>query len=217
MSNPKTPTKIDWSTLRRALIVLTMSIILSIILLFTTKQYHNDISKWTQTQRSHFGAVEKKYTQIQAALEIVNGLYLKKFNQLIKEGFFSPNKHLNIEEQRLKMFKKIQTHLSQLPLFTADYALSETKLYTVPEFLTIDEQLKTYQTQLTLKLELLHEEDVLKLIKVIEFQKFAGLLNLHRCDIKRLVPKIDVKDISKPYINATCVLTRYTSSIEKDD
>jgi hypothetical protein len=209
MSHSKKKTaKIDWSELLWPLILFAFSIILSPLFIFASQEYHNDVSEWAQTQSRHFGRLEKEYTQTQEALEIVNSLYLEKFNQLITDGFFSNEPRL--EEQRLKMFKKIQTLLSQLPLFLADYALSETKLYTAPDF--IDERVKTYSTQLILKLEVLHEEDILKLIETIEF---AGRFNLQRCDIKRLAPKIEVKNISNPYFKATCVLARYTSSIEK--
>ncbi len=211
MSHPKksTKTKIDWSEILWPLILFVFSLILTTIFLVASQQYHKHINEWTRTQKSHFGTLEKEYTQLQDTLEIVNKLYVQKFNKLIKIGFFETD--LNIEKQRLKMFGKTRRLLSQLPLFTANYTLSETKLYTVPDFLRLEKSLKTYQTQLTLKVEILHEEDLLKLIEAI---KFAGIFNLQRCDIERLTPQIDVKNISKAYFKATCVLARYTSSIE---
>ncbi|KHD08004.1 hypothetical protein PN36_10190 [Candidatus Thiomargarita nelsonii] len=213
MSHPKktTKTKIDWSEILWPLILFVVSLILTTIFLIASQQYHKHINEWTQTQKSHFGSLEKEYTQLQDTLEIVNKLYVQKVEQLIKIGFFYHEQDLSLEKQRLKMFGKIRTLLSQLPLFTANYTLSETKRYTVPDFLRLEKSLKTYQTQLTLKVEILHEEDLLKLIEAI---KFAGIFNLQRCDIERLTPQIDVKNISQAYFKATCVLARYTSSIE---
>lgn len=202
---------IDWAAIFSAFIILCFSLIISAILIFASQQYQSHISEWTQTQRSHFGAIEKQYTLLQEALDIVDSLYLEKFNQFITEGFFA--NHYPIEEQRLKMFGEIQTLLSKQPLFTADYALSETKLYPVPDFLSIENQFKTYETQLIFKLGLLHEEDILKIIEAIEVKKFAGLFNWQSCDIKRLGDSIDVKDVGKPYLKVNCVLAWYTSSL----
>ncbi len=213
MNNPPTHTTIDWSALSSALIVLASSLILGALLIFASQQYHSYLIEWTQTQHRHFGAVEKKYTQLQETLEIVNSLYLKEFNQLITEEFFSYDQQS--EKQRLKLFNQLQTLLSQLPLLGANYVLSETKLYAIHDFITVEKPFKTYETQIILKLMLLHEEDLLKLTKAIDIQTFAGLLNLQSCHIKRLRDQIDFKDASKPYFMATCVLVWHTSQIDK--
>jgi len=210
MSHPNNSAKIDLSEIFLPLILFVLSIILAIVFIVASQQYHKYIEEWTRTQESHFGSLEREYTRLQDTLEIVNNLYLQKFEQLTKIGFFHNEQEFSMEKQRLNMFGKIRTVVSQLPLFTADYVLSETKLYTVPDFLRLEKSLKTYETQLTLKVEILHEEDLLKLIETIEF---AGIFNIQRCDIERLAAKIDVKNISKAYFKANCVLARYVSSI----
>ena len=199
--NPPPIAATEWLSLFTALIILGLSLIFGAVFIFASYQHHDRLNQWTQTQRHHFNATEKKYRQLQEALNIVNNLYLKNFNQLITEGFFN-TEPFNLKEQRLKMFGEIQSLLSQLPIITAEYTLSKKKLYIVPNFLGIEDDFKIYETQLTLILELLHEADLLKLIEKINAKQFVGLVNLQNCDIQRLPNTVDVKEVSKPYFKA---------------
>ncbi|RKZ84048.1 MAG: hypothetical protein DRR19_18260 [Candidatus Parabeggiatoa sp. nov. 1] len=216
MNLPKTATPIEWRAILGALIALSLSLIISVLLILGSQRYHDLMNEWERQQRNAFQTVNAKYYNLQEALKIVNGAYLKEFNQLIKEGFFTIKPLLTVEEQRLKMVDKIKTLLFDLELITADYTLLKNKLYDFQDIIIIEPEFKTYQTQLILNLELLHEGDVLKLIETIEFQHFTGLFNLQRCDIKRLRDKIDVNNVSNPYFKANCVLAWYISEIEED-
>jgi len=218
MNSSKTFTimAIDWSVLFSALIVLTLSLILSALLIWGSQQYENTMTKWEREQRSQLGDIQAKYSRLQETLEIVETGYFKKFNQLTDKGFFINGPKLTLPEQRLKMFNEIKRLLSELPLFKANYDLSETIQYNAPDSFIIEPELKTYQTALTLTLDILHEADVLELVQAIEFQQFAGLFNWHTCHIKRIRESIDLKDVSQPYFNATCVLVWYISKIENE-
>jgi hypothetical protein len=212
----KTFTITDWSVLFKALIVLTLSLIISALLILGSQQYGNAMTKWEREQRSQLGNIQAKYSLLQETLEIVKTGYFKKFNQLIDKAFFINEPKLTLPKQRLKMFNEIKRLLSELPLFKANYDLSETIQYNAPDKFIIEPEFKTYQTALTLTLDILHEGDVLELAQAIEFQQFAGLFNWHTCHIKRIRETIDLKDVSQPYFNATCVLVWYISKIEKE-
>lgn len=199
-----------WLVLSPALIVFGLSLILSAAFLFFTYEYYYGISNWKRTQVNHFGAAEQEYMELQETLDVLNHSYLQKFDQLIDKKFFVNDEALSVEEQRLEMFNNFQKQLPQLPLFTADYTVSETKLYRIQG---IEERFKTYETEFTLKLTLLHEEDLLNLIESI---KFNGLFTIKRCDIQRLHEKIAINDASKAYIKATCVLAWYILRLRKD-
>ncbi len=193
-----------WSILSRAWYVFGISVILSAALVFFSYEYYSDISSLKRKEANKFGAAEKEYTKLKETLEILNPSFLKKYDKLIEKGFIVHS----IEEQRLEMFNNLKQQLSQFPLFTADYTVSETKLYKIQELekLDINKRFKIYETELTLKLTLLHEEDLLNLIETI---KLKGLFRIKRCDIQRLQEKIVVHEVSKAYIKATCVLAWY--------
>lgn len=222
---PETSTAIEWSSLLSGLIILSLSLILGTIIIVSTQQYYNHMKDWNNQQSRAFNQVEGEYWKLEDALEIVNQDYLTTFNQLKQEGFFLHETPLTVKEQRLKMHQEINTFFSRSDekLFpSGEYTLSELKPYipmSEPEqpIFRIEPAFKTYENSLILKLGLLHEEDVLKLVKGIEFQSFAGLFNLQSCDIKRLQEQIDVKNISKPYFQANCVLVWYTSRVENDE
>ncbi|MDM8557884.1 hypothetical protein [Candidatus Parabeggiatoa sp. HSG14] len=209
-------TTIDWYVFIKPLIVLSLSIIMGIVIILSSQQYHNSTTEWKRQQNTLFGNVEKKYTQLNEALEIVNSLYLEKLKHLKKDGFLNESL-LDIKEQRVKIFDKIVTFLKlQKKLFDVSYDFSKTKSYSVPDFLTSISQFKIYQIKINLKFGFLHEGDLLKLIKTIEFQlKSKGLFNLQTCDIKRIRDIINVKDVSQPYFEASCVVVWYVSKIEE--
>ncbi len=190
-----------WSILSRAWYVFVISLIMSASLVFFSYEYYSDISELEAQEAKKFGTAEKEYTKLKETLEILNPSFLKKYDKLIEKGFIVHS----IEEQRLEMFNNLKQQLSQFPLFTADYTVSETQLYQIPE-LDINKRFKIYETEFTLKLTLLHEDDLLNLIESI---KLKGLFRIKRCDIQRLQEKIVVHDVSKAYIKATCVLAWY--------
>jgi len=194
-----------WSILSRAWYVFGISVILSAALVFFSYEYYSDISYLERKEANKFGAAEKEYTEIQETLEILNPSFLKKYDKLIEKGFFINEDTFSIEEQRLEMFNNLKQQLSQFPLFTANYTISETRLYQEIK-IKIDKRFKLYETEIGLKLTLLHEEDLLKLIESI---KLKGLFRIKRCEIQRIQEKIVVHDVSKAYIKATCVLAWY--------
>lgn len=204
---------LEWSTLSQALTVLMISLVIVGLLIGGSYQYRNQMDYWLSQQRNDFNKLETESSHIQEALEIVDNLYLDKFYQLEKEGFFLNRANLNIEEPHLKMFNEIKALLALVHPFSANYELSSKKNYQIPD-LTVEDQFKTYETQLILKLTLLHEGDMLDLIKAIENHQFTGLFNLQKCDIKQLNKIIDVKDVSKAYLEVTCTLNWYISHIE---
>jgi hypothetical protein len=209
---------IEWSAFVKALIVLILIIIVGIFFIWGSQQSQYSMIDWERQQRNKFGKIETEYRQLKNALEIVNNSYLEKLDQLKKKGFLKDS-FSDIEKQRIEVLNKIVMFLSQLQqqLFDVNYNLSEKKLYSEPSFLSSDSQFKTYQSNINLTFGFLHEGDLLKLIKTIEFQlKSGGILNLQTCNIKRTRNIISTKDVSKPYFEASCVIVWYTSKIEEE-
>jgi len=208
--NPKISEKIDWSVLFRAMLMWIVSLLMSIALIIGAQQYLQYQMTWELSQRNSFGQVQAEYSRVQEALDIVKSSYYNFFNQLITQSFFQEKLAGSLEEQRLHIVEEIVALIQKLPA-PATYELTQSTLYTVPSILT-ENSFKVYETKLILKLGLLHEEDLLKLIETIEFQKFPGLFNLQKCEIARLQESINVNEL-KTNLQASCVLAWYTSTI----
>jgi hypothetical protein len=215
---PKTFT-IEWSVLLGALIALSLSLIMCLVMILGSYQYYDTIAKWGKEKNNEFGEIDSKYARTQEALEKSKNfsLYQRRFKRLKKKGFFS-NRTVNIDEQRAEIQNNLYAILKRQPLFSQKFQVLEKTRYSFPN-IVIEEQFKVYETSINfLDLGLLHEGDLLKLIKKIENhnQKFAGLFNFKKCELKRNYGNdIDETNSSKPHINANCVLNWYTSRIEK--
>jgi len=211
-------TPIEWGILFNSLIVLTLTLILGIALIMMSLQYQQYIKAWKSEQNRTLNKFEGEYWQLQEAIEVVDNLYLDKFSQLKAQGFFFNNPKL--AELRLDISEAIKQLLSQMQvqkrLIGASYQLLERQVYVPSIEFNPNDELKTYETKIILKLKLLHEEDVLKSIETIEFQQYTGFFNLKRCQIKRLREKISLKEISKINFEAECVLAWYISKIETE-
>lgn len=207
----------DWSVLRSALIVLAVSLILGTSLLMGSQKYYTSLIHWETEQRNILGQLEAEHARIQETLEITDTFYYQTFNEFKNKGFFQAHLETSLQEQRLKMLTNIKEIIPRLKLpAPANYELVAQTSYKVP--FPIEPQLKVHETKLILTLALLHEEDVLQLIEAVggqqAGQQFTGLFNLQKCEIKRLQNLIDVKEVSKPNLNAMCVLAWYTSTLE---
>jgi hypothetical protein len=205
---------LEWSALSNALIGLIISLVISVGVIGTSYQYRQQMDVWLRQERNRFNQIEIDYSRIQEALEIVDNLYLEKFYQLEKENFFLNRINLNTDEPHLKMLNDVKALISRVHPFLANYELSSKKIYQVPD-LSVEDQFKAYETQLILKLTLLHDGDMLDLIKAIEIHQFIGLFNLQKCDIKRLNKVIDDKNVSKANLEINCTLNWYISHLEE--
>lgn len=218
MDHEKNTNTIDWSALLSGLIILGLSLTIGTVIIVSNLLYHSSISQWELEQRRHFSQVVADSTQLQETLYVVNHSYVETFNKLKTAGFFQSDSASTIEQQRLTVYEEIQSLLSKLPIFSYRISVPEEKQYQIPEFLDAEPEFKTYQIPISLELEVLHEEDVLGLIKTMEFQnnKWPGLFNLQSCDINRYRELIKFEDIEKPYFSAKCIWAWYISKIETD-
>jgi len=212
---------IDWTELLKALIILALIIIIGTIMIVYSLHEKIQMKNWEQEQQKEFSKVEGEYWGLQDTLEIVNHNYLTNYKRLKKEGFFTENPNITIDEQRFNLDREIQNKLlsplkQERTLFAYKPELLEAKQYIISDIPMI-ESFKTYQIPSHLELELFHEGHFLIFLKRLQnFWEFPGLFYLQHFDIKRLRKLKNTKDISKPYFQANCVLVWYTSRLEND-
>lgn len=233
---PEIFSTIDWSALSSGLVVLGSALLLSLLLALGSQQYHRYTKDWELKMRNVFGSVNAEYSQVQDALTIVNTFYFKEFKALAgKDGFFKESYPPDMKEQQLiAIEEKIESLLVtlKLPFGRVSSKLGSKKnllpgnepgVYTTPH-VPIVSPLKVYETLLVLELGLLHEGDLLRLLKSIEFQDItsskgtaqavSGLLNLENCTLERLEEEIDTTTV-KAHLNAECTLAWYVATLEK--
>jgi len=200
--------QIDWAAILPAILILTISIIFMILVIFEIQQYEKHLNALKQRQIHQFKTVDAEYQHLKKISGLIKNDYLSKFDELRNTGFIQ-NKTVNIQTQRLELFTKIEATLKKLPLITAHYAVSETKADSIEEFI------KIYQTQLTLKLGVLHEGNLLQTIEKLMALPIQGLLVLKKCSLKPLTEKIDLNKASEAYFEALCVFSWYLATLDK--
>ncbi len=206
--------QIDWGALKYAIVTLVVSGLLGLVAVFASQHYLVYLQQWELEQRNQLGQAQTKYSQVAEALEIVNHFYYDNFNDFIKQGFFQEVPISSWEEQRLNMVGEIKNLIPKLKLpGIAEYELLAQEIFSPP--FIVENEFKVYKSQLILKLGLLHEEDMLNLVKSIRFQKFAGLLSWQKCELQRTDRALNLKEASGPYLQAICGLTWYVSTLEK--
>ncbi len=200
--------QIDWAAILPAILILAISIIFMLLVIFETQQYETHLKALKQRQIRQFQTVDAEYQQLKQISGLIKNDYLSKFYDFISTGLIQ-NKIANIQTQRLQLFTQIEAALKKLPLITAYYAVSETKA-DVPE-----ELIKIYQTQLTLKLGVLHEGNLLQTIEKLMALQIQGILILKQCSLKPLTEKIDLNKASKAYFEANCQFYWYLATLNQ--
>lgn len=201
-------TKIDWAAILAPILILAISIIFMILVIFEIQQYNQYLNSLKQRQIHQFKTVDAEYKHLKQISYLIKNNYLNKFHELRNTGFLK-KKIANIQTQRLQLFSKIETTLKKQPLITAHYAVSETKADPTQKSITI------YETQLILKLGILHEGNLLKTIEAIVALPIQGLLNLNKCSLKPLTEKINLTKTSEAYFEANCVFYWYFATLNK--
>lgn len=208
--------QIDWSALFTGLIALVISIGLSISIIIASQQYYESNKKWGKKQQVNFIALNDEYFRLEDSSKMDKNLYIQRLQKFIDKGFFVKDL---MSEERLKVYEEVDklfnNKLKSL-LFedTSSYEILEQNSYQIPKYLSTTPEFLTYQTPIHFKLALLHEADMLKLLKRVEFHnhKFTGLLNLQSCSIQGFDKPIDTNDVSTPYLNANCIWIWYVST-----
>jgi len=195
--------QIDWAAILPAILILAISIIFMILVIFEIQQYEQHLNALKQRQTNQFNKVDAEYQELKKISNLVQNDYLNKFYDLINTGLIK-KKIVDIQAQRLQLFTKIEASLKKLPLITAHYAVSETKAFT-----------NIYQTQLTLKLGVLHEGKLLETIEKLMALHIQGILILNKCSLKPLTEKIDLNKTSEAYFEALCVFSWYLATLDK--
>ena len=218
----KTPTSIKkiWFQLKPAIFNFLFSFILILILFWLTHLYKNYIQQWELSQRSFAITTQTEYHQLKELLAVVNSDDFVFFKQLLAQNYLDKNTYSNKEDARIAgiehaftVKKQIESYAKQLKIPRISLITAPVKVLDLPHIQT-EQEFQVYETRFTLQAELLHEEDLLKLLSDIQSNIYdKGLLKIKKC---HLFHKQDINkdEPLQAHISAECTLFWYQSRIE---
>jgi len=208
-----------WIALKKPIILLCFSAIASVVFVFGTYAYKQQMIARESAQETALKNLESKYHNM---VEIEN-LYKTKeyriFKQFVKKGYFNEKQapdDLDILKLEFRLKKQVEDLVKKMHIPTGEVKQLKSDIFEIPS-ISVEPEFKVYKTQLTLTLGVLHEGDVLKLLENLTFNPPIGLMNIHHCHLNRLVEDVDVKQTVLPNFEAICTVFWYKASVEKEN
>ncbi len=172
-------TQQDWRKLRYPTIGLGAALILVGLLVSYADQYRTKNEKTLQTQQNLLNQARQKYQSSGLEKETIIQ-YLPIYNELLAKGFIG-------EEHRIEWIETLRKIHAQHKLFSIDYNIGLQENYR-PSFLTNLGNFRLKRSVMSLKLDMLHEGDLLALLDGLHEQ--TTLFIVRDCEIKRPVGAI---------------------------
>ena len=164
----------DWHKLRFPIIGLGAALILVGVLVSFADQYRLKNELALQTQQNSLNQARQKYQSSGLEKETIIQ-YLPVYNQLLASGFIG-------EEHRIEWIETLRQIHAQHKLFSIDYSIGLQENYK-PRFLPNLGNFTLHRSIMSLKLDMLHEGDLLALLDGLHEQTTPYMVR--DCEIKR--------------------------------
>lgn len=209
-----------WLQLKPAIFNFLFSVMLIFVLFWLAHLYHSYIQDWESSQRRFAVTTQTEYHQLKELLAVVNSDEFTFFQQLLAQNYLDKNAYSNEEDARIAgiehaftVKKQIEFYANALKIPQITITTAPVKILSLPHIQT-EQEFQVYETRFTLQIELLHEEDLLKLLRDIKNNiNDKGLIKIKKC---HLIHKNDI-DKDEPlqaHVSAECTLFWYQSRIE---
>lgn len=176
----------DWRKLRYPVIGLGAALILVGGLIGYADQYRNESQTALQIQQSALNAARQKYESSGLEKETIVQ-YLPIYNQLLSNGYIG-------EEHRIEWIETLRQIHAQNKLFSIDYSIGLQENYK-PDFLPNLGNFTLHRSIMSLKLDMLHEGDLLALLDGLREQTTPYIVR--DCEIKRPVgAAVNIKNVA---------------------
>jgi hypothetical protein len=190
---------IEWPVLRGALIGLGIAGAVSAVTMGATYQYVSGLAAENSQYQAALNQIRDRYVAAIQERQLVER-YWPQYRQLQTNGFVG-------EENRLNWVDLLHTLATRHRVLALSYEVSPRALAAPnPAINTGDFQLQG--SEMTLRLDLLHEGNLLALLQDLSTQN-AGIFNLKSCTIERTQPEITVST-SSSNLSAQCKLIWHT-------
>jgi hypothetical protein len=220
-NHSNTPTSLNtWKALKKPLFFLGFSLLFSILCLLGTYEYKQQMAEKESAGESALRGLESEYSHKIQAENFYKTMNYKNFKEFVKKGFFDEESQKSDDWDLLKLEfrlkKQIEDLVKKMHIPSANIEELKSEVFEIPSIPVMPE-FSVYKTQLTLRLGVLHEGDVLNILENLTFNPPIGLMNNQHCQLNRLVAEVDVKQASLANFEALCTVSLYKARIEKNN
>lgn len=196
---------IDWVTLRGAIAMLCLSLLIGAALLRSSNYFREQMETQFKQYEARFRDVSGKYLAVGDEERIINDLY-PRFVELYKHGVIG-------HEQRLNWVEVLKRVGSESKIPSLNYEIRSREPYS-PEFQVSPGAYQIYATTMKLSLGMLHESDLATLLGELD-DHAPGAYSVKECTLKRVHKRIE-RDATRENIKADCDLLWFTINLAGD-
>jgi hypothetical protein len=167
-------TQQDWRKLRYPIVGLGAALVLVGLLVSFADQYRTKNEMALQAQQNLLNQARQKYQSSGAEKEMIIQ-YLPVYNDLLAKGFIG-------EERRIEWIETLRQIHAKHKLFSIDYSIGLQEHY-IPSFIPNLGGFRLNRSVMSLKLDMLHEGDILALLDGLHEQTTPFIVR--DCEIKR--------------------------------
>jgi hypothetical protein len=179
-------TQQDWRKLRYPIVGLGAALVLVGMLVSFADQYRTKNELALQAQQNLLNQARQKFQSSGLEKETIMQ-YLPKYNDLLASGFIG-------EERRIEWIETLRQIHAQHKLFSIDYSIGLQESYK-PSFLPNLGNFVLHRSVMSVKLDMLHEGDILALIDGLHEQTTPFIVR--DCEISRPVgAQVNSRDVA---------------------
>ena len=188
--------KIDWSYLRKPLIMLAVAILISAALIVVGQHYEKAQHVEYQKAISTLRTTHKRYTNLVKDIDLIEQ-YRKLYSDYRASGLVG-------EERRLSWIESLQSTNRVLRLPTLTYNLQPQENFKRPD-LKVKRDVVVKSSAMDLSIGMLHEEDLFALLEVLR-QSIRSLFTVDSCSMTRSTGIGRSLDTKKPNLRTRCTI-----------
>ena len=196
----------DWSALRGAALLLAAVCVISGGLLWGSRHFAGLMENEYRHHHQDFLKVSAKYIAVGDEEQVIR-TYLPQYEELAQRGVIGP-------ERRLDWTEALRGVSEALKLPSVRYDIHPQQLYNL-DAPTRSSRFRVYASRMELTLDLLHEEDLLRLFHGL-YNRATGLFTVEECTLRRVAASQEL-DVHRPRVNAKCTLAWTTIRQPEDD
>jgi len=197
---------VDWTVLRRPLIILVVSVAVSTAFVSAAYYYSTDVQSLHRKEARRLILSRARYLTLDDEKRLIQEYY-PQFEELTKQGRIG-------EEKRLNWIESLRQVAAVLKLPSLKYEIGAQSEFE-PDFPIASGRFGVFVSEMTLTAGLLHEEDLPRIFQQLE-RKAAGLFSVSSC---RVTPTQAVfqSNPTKPNLEAQCQLRWYVVKLKEQE
>lgn len=185
----------DWSVIKIAAIFFVLALVFSSGVIGAAYYYKKQALQSNNNAKRSYHAASAQYLSVGEEANLIDEFY-EDFLDLEKKGVYG-------EEHRLNWIETLRDANEELKLPNLNYEIASQQLYE-PSFEINLGDFKLLSSKMTIKVDLLHEGDLKKLLEYLD-KNSEGQYTVNNCEF-RVNKEIDISRIDAQNINASCEL-----------